>query len=298
MARKDYDKKTVTCYLPKHLESRVQQYCTENNLTRKAKGDDETIEPRWGTGIVAILEEYFSGRVHGQVQDEVNSTVQDTAQSQVQDKVDGTVQDNTVQTQVQDKIESTVQKLESRVQKLEDDLQTTQHILEERLEQDKQQFKGYLLGLSCQWEEEKMEEKMEGISCNLPQPKEDDTWEPLMSLNEVEAKYGKKSTGDIPPENESGAKNPYDSPERRIKELIKKDRSHWDTVATLTQQQQAREIEDFLIRNGFKPEGFSFSSSALSRWKNTLYPKAPNPESKTYLAYRTYMAAIYNRGRK
>ena len=98
MARKDYDKKTVTCYLPSNLEKQVQAYCTENELTRKAKDEDgnETIEPRWGTGIVKILEDYFNSQVQSTVQDETAQTEQakPPASPTLEKRVDDLEEDN------------------------------------------------------------------------------------------------------------------------------------------------------------------------------------------------------------
>ena len=86
----------------------------------------------------------------------------------------------------------------------------------------------------------------------------------------------------------------HNTPEAKIKELIQSNPKHWDTVATLKQAAQAREIAGFLIENGFEEESFSFNATALSRWKkpNNSPPKAG---TKTYLAWKTYEIAIYPR---
>lgn len=130
MARKDYDKKTVTCYLPSYLEKQVQAYCTEHELTRKAKDEDgnETIEPRWGTGIVKILEDYFNSQVQSTVQDNVQGTVQTQVQSDVQSTVQSTVQDETreAKSQKAPTLEKRVEILEAELESLQEDTLTRQ----------------------------------------------------------------------------------------------------------------------------------------------------------------------------
>lgn len=130
MARKDYDKKTVTCYLPSYLEKQVQAYCTEHELTRKAKDEDgnETIEPRWGTGIVKILEDYFNSQVQSTVQDNVQGTVQTQVQSDVQSTVQSTVQDETreAKSQKAPTLEERVALLEEEIKSLQEDALTRQ----------------------------------------------------------------------------------------------------------------------------------------------------------------------------
>ena len=53
--------KAVSVYLPPKLEEYLTQYCTQHGITRQLKSGE--IQPALGTGIVEILEQYFTGLV-------------------------------------------------------------------------------------------------------------------------------------------------------------------------------------------------------------------------------------------
>jgi hypothetical protein len=66
------DNKGVAVYLPPDLEKLVTDYCLTHGVTRKAKDNSEP-KPAMGTGILAILKDYF------QLNSEIPSTVPDAA---------------------------------------------------------------------------------------------------------------------------------------------------------------------------------------------------------------------------
>ena len=274
------------------------------------------------------LEDYASSHGHSKseiieqaiihyldVMQNVTHDVTQTEEDNVTHDVTQPEESNAIHTAIQSEednaTQDAIQKLESRMKQLEDELSTTQRILDERLEQDKQQFKGYILGLTCQWGEDNLEEKLEGIGCPIPIASELSNSYDHHNLPTATSEFSNYAdthnfpteNKDISPEDESGEDGTIipkdekaaindDSPEAQIKQLVQADRAHWETVATLTQPKQAREIADFLIQNGFKSEDFSFDSTVISSWKKRA--KAPKPTSKTYLAYRVFEAALHN----
>ena len=64
MPRKDYEKKSINVYLPKHLENKVREYGFSYGMARDTP---QGKEPRWGSAILHILEKFFEQQGTGTV---------------------------------------------------------------------------------------------------------------------------------------------------------------------------------------------------------------------------------------
>lgn len=131
MARPGYDKKVVTCYLDSTLENQVREYCTNNGLIRKAKDkeDNETIEPRWGSGIVAILEEYFNNQVQDTVQTETSDEQKSDSTVQNEDYSTNTVQSETTFNEELETLKDSIAELQERLRLVEDKQKSNQDVI-------------------------------------------------------------------------------------------------------------------------------------------------------------------------
>lgn len=54
------DNRAVMVYLPENVEKLMSEYCLAKGITRKGK--DGSINPSLGSGILEVLEEYFTRR--------------------------------------------------------------------------------------------------------------------------------------------------------------------------------------------------------------------------------------------
>ncbi len=165
------------------------------------------------------------------------------------------------------------EKLEARLESIQNN---QDYLIEKKLED------------ACQGAIAKMEEKMEGISCNLPQPKEDDTWEPLMTLDELNAKYCRTDTN-------NGTNTALTDNESTIEKLAKDEELQRFFATNAKQSAIANRIAELLIAEGIKEEGYQIKADQFSKIKKAQSPPSKGNHIKAWELYHEALGIARDR---